>query len=342
MRNGVRPALIPVLVNYFQDREMSVKWHGCRSDTRKVKGGGPQGATIGLLEYLSQSNNCADVVNERERFRFLDDLSILEIVNLLTVGLTSFNLKQQVPSDIGTHNQYIPAHNLRSQDWLDEICKWTENQKMMINESKSKTMVFNFTDKYQFSPRLNINNRAVEVIDSTRLLGSIITSDLRWEQNTSHVVKKANARMELLRRVASFGPTTDDLKNIYVLYVRSQLEQNCVVWHSSLTEHNKSDLERVQRSALKIILGEGYESYSKALNTLNLVTLEERREHLCLTFARRCTKNEKTQQMFPLNTKLHNMETRNQEKFEVKYANTDRLRNSSIIYMQNLLNQQEG
>ena len=100
---------------------MSVKWHGCRSDTRKGKGGGPQGATIGLLEYLSQSNNCADVVNERERFRFLDDLSILEIVNLLTVGLTSFNLKQQVPSDIGTHNQYIPAHNLRSQDWLDEI-----------------------------------------------------------------------------------------------------------------------------------------------------------------------------------------------------------------------------
>ena len=98
----------------------------------------------------------------------------------------------------------------------------------------------------------------------------------------------------------------------------------------------------MQRSALKIILGEGYESYSKALNTLNLVTLEERREHLCLTFARRCTKNEKTQQMFPLNTKLHNMETRNQEKFEVKYANTDRLRNSSIIYMQNLLNQQEG
>ena len=84
----------------------------------------------------------------------------------------------------------------------------------------------------------------------TRLLGSIITSDLSWEQNTNHVVKKANARMELLRRVASFGPKIDDLENIYVLYVGSQLEQNCVVWLSSLTEQNKSDLECVQRSAL--------------------------------------------------------------------------------------------
>ena len=86
---------------------MSFKWHGCRSAQRKVKGGGPQGATMGLLEYLSQSNNSADCVDESERYRFIDDLSILEIVNLLTVGITSFNLKQQVPTDIPSHNQYI-------------------------------------------------------------------------------------------------------------------------------------------------------------------------------------------------------------------------------------------
>ena len=54
IQNGVRPALIPVLINYFQDREMSVKWHGVRSVPRRVHGGGPQGATLGILEYLSQ------------------------------------------------------------------------------------------------------------------------------------------------------------------------------------------------------------------------------------------------------------------------------------------------
>ena len=61
IRNGVRPALIPVLINYFQDRQMSVKWHGQQSVPRIVKGGGPQGATLGILEYLSQSNDCADL-----------------------------------------------------------------------------------------------------------------------------------------------------------------------------------------------------------------------------------------------------------------------------------------
>ena len=119
-------------------------------------------------------------------------------------------------------------------------------------------MIFNYTDKYQFTTRLSINNEAMEVIDSTKLLGTIITNDLKWEENTANIVKKANARMELLRRVASFGIDVEDLRNIYFLFVRSQLEQSAVVWHSSLTEENRADLERVQGSAIKIIMGERY------------------------------------------------------------------------------------
>ena len=94
LKNGVRPALIPVLVNYFQDREMSVKWHGCRSILRKIYGGGPQGATLGILEYLAQSNNSADMVSIEDRFKFVDDLTVLEIVDLLTIGITSYNLRE--------------------------------------------------------------------------------------------------------------------------------------------------------------------------------------------------------------------------------------------------------
>ena len=338
MQNGVRSSLVPVLVNYFQDREMTVKWHGCSSVPRKINGGGPQGATIGLLEYLSQSNNCADMVSESDRFRFLDDLSILEIINLLTVGISSFNLKQQIPNDIGQHNQYIDPHNLKSQEWLDEINDWTHKQKMLVNEKKTKCMIFNFTEKYQFSTRLSINNQPIEVIDSTRLLGTIITNDLKWEENTAQIVKKANARMELLRKVASFGTGVEELKEIYYLFVRSQLEQSAVVWHSSLTEENKSDLERVQKSALKIIMGGRYIGYEKALVGLGIASLDERREKLCLNFARKCLKNEKSKHMFPINEKQHEMETRNHEDYRVQHANTGRLQKSPLIYMQNLLN----
>ena len=84
--------------------------------------------------------------------------------------------------------------------------------------------------------------------------------------------------MELLRRVASFGASKDDLKNIYILYVRSLLEHSCTVWHSSLTGEDISDLERVQKSAMKVILQENYNGYRNALNSLDLETLFTRRE----------------------------------------------------------------
>ena len=101
----------------------------------------------------------------------------------------------------------------------------------------------------------------------------------------------------------------EDLKQIYFLFVRSQLEQSAVVWHSSLSEDNKADLERVQKSVLKIIQGEKYQSYQRARVDLGIESLENSREHLCLRFALKCSKNEKTQQMFPINEKQHEMKT---------------------------------
>ena len=77
IRNGVRASIIPVLISYFQNRKMVVKWHGLLCSTRDLPGGGPQGYTCGLLEYKSNSNNNADYVPQNMRYKFVDDLSIL-------------------------------------------------------------------------------------------------------------------------------------------------------------------------------------------------------------------------------------------------------------------------
>ena len=57
---------------------------------------------------------------------------------MLTINLSSF-----LQSDVPDHNQFISPENLKSQDWLDQINLWTVNQKMQINEKKTKTMIFN-------------------------------------------------------------------------------------------------------------------------------------------------------------------------------------------------------
>ena len=74
--------------------------------------------------------------------------------------------------------------------------------------------------------------------------------------------------MELLRRVASFGTPVEDLKTIYTLFIRSLVEQSATVWHSSLTQDNITDLERVQKTAVKVILQENYKGYHRGLAQL--------------------------------------------------------------------------
>ena len=47
------------------------------------------------------------------------------------------------------------------------------------------------------------------------------------------------------------------------------------------------DLERVQKSAVRIILNKPYENYYEALDQIDLESLADRREHLCLKFAKK-------------------------------------------------------
>ena len=69
-----------------------------------------------------------------------------------------------------------------------------------------------------------------------------------------------------------------------------------------------------------------------------LQSLEERREMMSLKFALNCLKNPNFSKLFPKNEQRHDMRKRNSSKFVVKRAKTERLRKSSIPYMQNQLN----
>ena len=213
---------------------------------------------------------------------------------------------------------------------------------MVLNKKKSNAMIFNFCKDFQFTSNIKIENEEMEIISKTKLLGVMINDSLTWDDNTKYLVQRANSRLRLLHKLASFSVPFDDLIHIYILYVRSILEQSCQVWHSSLTLENVKDLERIQKNALKIILQEKYENYTNALALTGLKSLIERRKELSLRFAKACLKNNQTNSMFPVNptSTAYDIHTRHREKFLVTKCNTTRLKNSAIPYMQSLLNEE--
>ena len=202
--------------------------------------------------------------------------------------------------------------------------------------------VFKFVEFYSYHHQLvaKMNDYTLPIIDKTKLLGTIITDDLKWNANTEEIVKKANQRMLLLRKSTEFTNSIADLKIIYKSYVRSQLEQSSVLWGSSITEENKIDLERVQKNACRIILGSKYINYEDSLKLIGLDTLEERRKHISLNFAKNCIENKTTKKLFPLRNKLHKFKTRKEEIYKVKKPKLKRLQNSTVPFLRKILNEE--
>ena len=158
---------------------------------------------------------------------------------------------------------------------------------MKINEAKTKIMLFNNSKKRDFQPEILLEGKKLEVVEQMKLLGVIITSDLKWHENTKHITKKAFSRLWLLRRLKTMGASTATLLDVYCKQVRSVLEFAAVVWNSGLTLENTTQIERAQKSAFAIILGAEYKSYNEACTKLKMETLDLRRKKLSLNFAKK-------------------------------------------------------
>ena len=206
-------------------------------------------------------------------------------------------------------------------------------------------MIFNRTVNHQFSTRLNLSGTLLENIEEIKLLVVCITNNLSWTKNTEELCKKAFARISMITKLMYVCVSTEDLLEIYTLFIRSKLESCCVVWHSSLTLEQQDNIERVQRVCLKVILRDNWVSYDAALEMTGLEKLINRREDLCLNFATKCTTHPKHKLKFPLNNPSelvppngHAHHLRERERYVVNPAKTETYRQSALPYMQRLLN----
>ena len=144
--------------------------------------------------------------------------------------------------------------------------------------------------------------------------------------------------MQLLRNISIFKAYIKDKLDIYKKVIRAQAEQSCTVWTSGLTKGNQEDIERIKKSAVRLILGSKFTTCQKAIEERNIETSKERRKSQFAKFAQHLLKNNKTKNMFKKNTKKHNMRTRHETIYFESKVRKMRMKNSAIPYMEKLLN----
>ena len=339
-----------------------VKYKGLYSSRKHLPGGTPQGTRLGMILFLVMINYAGMPLEDpgirigeevtrnkrkpmmRAHMKYIDDLSFTTAINLKENLIVDPNL----PKPLGYHertNHTLPQNKNTMQEQFDQLKNFANDHQMIINEEKSKIMIFNQGWKYDFLPEIrNENGDMLEVVEEFRLLGLVVRSDLSWQANTEQLCKKAYNRLWMLRNLKKMGVENSKLLDVYNKQCRSVLELAVPAWAPGLTGREIKQLERVQKTALAIVMGDGYKSYKHALQKLGVQTLELRRKEICFTFAKRALKSEKFSQWFCYNEEpkpnvnTRYAETKIVQKLKPVKTRTRRYRRSPIPYLTKLLN----
>ena len=169
-------------------------------------------------------------------------------------------------------------------------------------------------------------------------------SDMKWYDNTDFICQKGYSRLWMLRRLKGLGASTNELLDVYQKQVRSVLELAVPVWQPALTQQEMRQIERVQRCALYVILGDNYGSYDNALGSLGCDNLNDRRVKLCDKFAKKALKSPRYHHWFEYNDEpLPTLNTRSSENrvrnvLKPVQTRTNRYQKSPLPYLTNALN----
>ena len=352
---GVPAWLLRIVMSFLSDRTMVVRYKGATSSEKKLPGGGPQGTLLGLLLFIvlindigfsNQMNNAGELITTKRTLRsanqlhlkFVDDLTLAEslILKESVLSVPESARPQPDPYRARTGHVLVPG-NSQVLSQITSVIEYAKENDMKLNLDKTKFMLFNHCQSIDFQPSYTIDGTEIEYVEETKLLGLVLTSDLKFDRNTEFIVKKGYKRIWILKRLKNLGASIKQLIDVYVKQIRSVLELSVPVWHSSLTLANRLSIERVQKAALQVILGSSYISYTSARKLTDLLTLETRRVNLCHKFALKTVKNLKHKKWFKVNNRISKTR-RKQPAFCHVISRTKRFENSPISYLTQLLN----
>ena len=361
--------LLRLILSYLQNRKMILRFRNHSSSPKDLPGGCPQGTLIGvilyilyinpigfpseitlqvndlIIDYKSQmeplpelfpmNNTLPATVNSA---KFMDDATLQEAVDLRTSLASKLDRSGPLPW-WESSGKLLPNANTLLHSEIETLKKISDEREMVLNPSKTKLMIINFTEDHQYQSLLTVpgSSSPIELAFETKLLGYWLTVDMKPDTHIDNILKIAYRRLWAISRLKSAAVSDDDILFFFQMKIRSVLEYSSPVFNSMLTVQNVSDIERVQKIVLKVILDTRYLNYEQACQLLKTESLQSRRKSLALRFALKAVKSDQHKHLFKQRKSTY-YKLRNLKSFEVPFCHTERYKNSPVPYLTELLN----
>ncbi len=232
--------------NYLTNRKQYVEINGVKSEEKVLTHGVPQGSVIGPILFLLYIN---DLPNSTTLFcsLFADDTIFCK---------TSSNLDT--------------IKKLLNEE-LDKASVWFRANKLSLNVSKTKFMVFRLSSMQPVNNnfRIFINGEEVERISnesetkSFKFVGVHLDEFLNWNEHTKMVKNKVSSSLYALNQIKNVLPSKT-LKTIYSSMILPHLNYSNITWGLSKSK-DIDQIRKQQKRAIRIIVGANYNAHTEIL-----------------------------------------------------------------------------
>ena len=362
--------LLRLILSYLQDRKMILRFRNCCSHPKCLQGGCPQGTLIGVILYILYINpigypgeitlQVSEAIHKyweqvpifpelvpskkilpssMNTAKYMDDATLQEAIDTTITLATKIDRSGPLPWWEAS-GKVLPNENTLLHNEIVNLKKISDEREMVLNPDKTKLLICNFSTNNQFQSLLSIpgSTKPIELCFETKLLGYWLTSDVKTDKHVTHILKIAYSRLWAITRLKYSNVSNNDILLFYTMKIRSVLEYAAPVFTPMLTIQQSSDIERIQKIVMKVILGRRYQSYDQACKLLNVSSLQNRRKHLSLNFALTCLKSPQHSHLFVQRKSMY-YKLRNIKSFEVPFCHTKRYSCSPIPYLTSLLNE---
>ena len=247
-----------LLKSYLSNRSQYVHDNGISSPLGNIICGVPQGSILGPLLFCL----------------FINDLPLcLKGLRVLCDIFADDNSLHSSDKNLGTIQSNL-------QEGLTRIDHWCKTNRMMLNPTKTKSMVITTRQKHQIKPlilNLSLNNQLIEQVDSHRVLGVIIDNKFTWDSHISHICKIVARNTYLLKQL-SFYVELEHLKKFFHAHCMSHINYASTVWAGADEVHMKP-LNSIHRRAIKILCPTQTVQTDEKFKTLGILPLDKQHDY---------------------------------------------------------------